>query len=183
MVNPLSPPDMNKDTPSAAAVKHRAAPQPAFPPASQPASKPEPVSTPMPSPLLGAWHEWRGSGRVLVVEDDPAVRILVARALPKMGFTVSTAASGSEAVTLIGALPEDYVLVLMDVRLPGMAPNDLIREIRRHRPEIAIILMTGLMRETVSERLGGLPVNGFVHKPFRLDALAAEIRGVLAPSP
>ena len=174
---------MNKDTPSAAAVKHRAAPQPAFPPASQPASKPEPVSTPMPSPLLGAWHEWRGSGRVLVVEADPAVRILVARALPKMGFTVSTAASGSEAVTLIGALPEDYVLVLMDVRLPGMAPNDLIREIRRHRPEIAIILMTGLMRETVSERLGGLPVNGFVHKPFRLDALAAEIRGVLAPSP
>ena len=172
---------MNKDTPSAAAVKRRAAPRPASPPASQPVSKPAPVSTPMPSPLHGAWHEWRGSGRVLVIEDDPAVRILVARALPKMGFTVSTAANGNEALAHMGALPEDYVLVLMDIKLPGMAPDALIREIRLHRPEIAIILMTGLMRDAVSERLGDLTINGFVHKPFTLDTLAAEIRGVLAP--
>ena len=172
---------MNKDTPSASAVRRRAAQQPASPPAPQPVSKPEPVSTPMPSPLHGAWHEWRGSGRVLVVEDDPAVRILVARALPKMGFTVSTAANGREALALMGALPEDYVLVLMDIKLPGMATDALIREIRLHRPEIAIILMTGLMRETVSERLGDIAINGFVHKPFTLDTLAAEIRGVLAP--
>jgi two-component system cell cycle sensor histidine kinase/response regulator CckA len=136
---------------------------------------------PLPASQPNTWREWRGSGRVLVVEDDPAVRVLVARTLPRLGFTASTAANGTEALNIIRALPDDYVLILMDFRLPGMPTDALIREIRLLRPEIAIIMMTGLTRETVLQKLGDIPINGFVHKPFTLDLLASQIRGALAP--
>ena len=137
--------------------------------------------SPAPARRTAGWLEWRGSGRVLVVEDDAAVRGLVARALPKLGFTASTAANGAEALRLMNALTEDYVLVLTDLRLPGMGVDEMIREIRSLRPEIAVIMMTGFNREKVKELFGEIHISGFVHKPFTLDALAAEIRSVLAP--
>ena len=139
------------------------------------------VDTPLPSRRPAAWAEWKGSGRVLVVEDDPAVRMLVTRALPRLGFTASGAANGAEAIALVRALPEDYVLVLSDLSLPGMEAGEMIRGIRFIRPEIAVILMTGYPREKIAEKVGNAHLNGIIPKPFTLDMLAAEIRSVLAP--
>ena len=135
----------------------------------------------MAAPRSAAWMEWKGSGRVLVIEDDAAVRMLVTRALPKLGFTAAGAGSGAEALALMRALPEEYVLILSDLSLPGMEAAEMIRGIRDLRPEIALILMTGYPRERIREKMGDIHVNGFVPKPFTLDTLAAEIRSVLAP--
>jgi two-component system cell cycle sensor histidine kinase/response regulator CckA len=139
------------------------------------------ATSPLPARPIAGWLEWRGSGRVLIVEDDPAVRMLVARTLPRLGFTASTAANGTEALALMRKLPDDYVLILSDLRIPGMDVGDMIREIRQMRPDIAVIMMTGYNRERVAERVGDVHISGFVHKPFTLDVLASEIRSVLSP--
>ncbi len=137
--------------------------------------------TTLPSLRQAPWLQWRGSGRVLVVEDDPAVRMLVVRALPKLGFTASSAGNGAEALSLFQANPLDYVLILTDLKLPGMEVGDMIRAIQAVRPELAVILMTGYPREKVAEKVGKAHLAGFVPKPFTLETLAAEIRSVLAP--
>lgn len=139
------------------------------------------ATAPMAAQRPAAWMEWKGSGRVLVVEDDAAVRMLVTRALPKLGFTASGAGNGAEALALIRALPDEYVLILSDLSLPGMDASAMMQGIRALRPEIALILMTGYPRERIREKMGDIHVNGFVPKPFTLDTLAAEIRSVLAP--
>ncbi len=119
---------------------------------------------------------WRGTGSVLVVEDDAAVRTLVARALPKFGFTASTAGNGNEALKQLKADPASYVLVLLDIKLPGMTPAEVVRRIRLIRADLPVIVMTGFDRDKALETLAGTAISGYIHKPFTLNGLASEIR-------
>ncbi len=125
------------------------------------------------------WLEWRGTGSVLVVEDDDAVRTLVARALPKFGFTASAAANGGKALELLRASPESYTLILLDVKIPGMTSVELVREVRRIRPDLPVVIMTGFDRDKALESMGGTSIAGYIHKPFTLNALSSVIRTAL----
>lgn len=126
------------------------------------------------------WPDWRGSGCVLVVEDDDAVRTLVARALPRFGFTATGAGNGKDALAQLNANPDSYVLILLDVKLPGMTSAELVCEVRKIRPVLPIIIMTGFDRDKALESLVGMNLAGYIHKPFTLAKLASEIRNALS---
>lgn len=79
--------------------------------------------------------------RVLLVDDDDAVRLALSRVLRRLKMSVTTASSGNAALELIGA--ERFDVVLSDVMMPGMSGIELLREIRGRDLELPVILMTG----------------------------------------
>lgn len=126
-----------------------------------------------------AWLEWKGSGSVLVIDDDEAVRLVLLRTLMKIGFSVSVAADGSEAVALFAADPQSFRLALLDYKLPGMQSQDVFAHLRSRRPDLPVILMSGYSREDAADKSAGLDYADFLHKPFTVDVLATKVRHAL----
>lgn len=117
---------------------------------------------------------------VLVVEDDPGLRVLIARALQQNGFAVFQACSGPEMWNTLEQRPVD--LILLDVMLPGKNGIDLCREIRARR-DVPIIFVSAKVDET--DRVIGLELGAddYIPKPFGTRELIARIRAVLRRRP
>lgn len=120
------------------------------------------------------------TARILVVEDDPAIRAGVVTCLELEGFAVATAvdaASGRRA-----ALHGEHDLVLLDLVLPGGDGLDLLAEIRRHRAALPVIILTA--RGAEADRVRGLRggADDYVVKPFGAAELLARVEAVLRRS-
>ncbi len=119
---------------------------------------------------------------VMVVEDDPAVRMLVLNVLDELGYTVHPAADARTALPLLeSSLRID--LLVTDVGLPGMNGRQLAEVARQHRPGLKVLFMTGYA-EQAAERQGFLePGMDLIAKPFTLDALANRVRDMIGQAP
>jgi two-component system OmpR family response regulator len=117
---------------------------------------------------------------VLVVEDDPGLRVLIARALQQNGFTVHQASTGAEMWNSLEQRPVD--LIILDVMLPGKNGIDLCREIRA-RSDTPIIFVSAKVDET--DRVIGLELGAddYIPKPFGTRELIARVRAVLRRRP
>ncbi|TAK07349.1 MAG: response regulator, partial [Rhizorhabdus sp.] len=123
----------------------------------------------------------QGAGqRVLVVEDDPAVRLLIRDVLEEVGYAAIEACDGQAAIPI---LESDMIIDLMisDVGLPGMNGRQLADTARLHRPDLPILFVTGYA-ENAAIRSGFLGANmAMITKPFSLDDLGQKIDAILAP--
>jgi two-component system, OmpR family, response regulator len=117
-------------------------------------------------------------GRVVVVEDEAAVRRAVLVALRQEGFVASGFAEAVEPDTILACAPD---LAVLDVRLPSESGFALARRLQA-RSEISIIFLTA--RDAVADRVEGLELGAddYVVKPFALEELLARIRAVLRRS-
>ena len=115
---------------------------------------------------------------VVVVEDDPAVRMLVVNVLDELGYTAHQAADARTALPLLESdLRVD--LLVTDVGLPGMNGRQLAEIARQHRPGLRVLFMTGYA-EKAAERQGFLEEGmDMVAKPFSIDLLATKIRSMI----
>ena len=115
---------------------------------------------------------------VVVVEDDPAVRMLVVNVLDELGYTAHQAADARAALPLLESdLRVD--LLVTDVGLPGMNGRQLAEIARQHRPGLRVLFMTGYA-EKAAERQGFLEDGmDMVAKPFSIDLLANKIRSMI----
>jgi DNA-binding response OmpR family regulator len=115
--------------------------------------------------------------RILVVEDEPGIAELMSRGLEAEGYAVSHVADGPTAEAM--ALTDDFDLVLLDVMLPGKSGFEILREIRAHRADLPVVMLTALgdTRDVV-EGLD-LGANDYVTKPFEFDELVARVRAQL----
>lgn len=104
--------------------------------------------------------------RVLVVDDDAAVRDMIVRQLTRLGWSATPCATGLEALRQLGARPADFDVLLTDVRMPSLDGPELARRVRALVPSLPIVLMSGetagLTRDLV---LTGRPWL-FLEKPF-----------------
>jgi two-component system OmpR family response regulator len=118
--------------------------------------------------------------RVLVVDDEPNIRDLVAVALRFHGFAPVTAATGEEALRDVRAERPD--LVVLDVMLPDVDGFEVCRRLRADGHDVPVIFLTA--RDTPSDTVTGLTLGGddYVTKPFSIDALVARVRAVLCRS-
>ncbi|MBI3089483.1 MAG: PAS domain S-box protein [Candidatus Tectomicrobia bacterium] len=132
-----------------------------------------------PKPAAG----WRGSGAILVVDDEAAVRSITQRALEKFGFTVLTAEDGREGVKLFRAHADEIVVVLLDMTMPNMNADEASREMRRIRPAVRIILSSGYTQDDVAAKFPRDALAGFIQKPYLVMDLVAKVRSVLEQPP
>jgi CheY-like chemotaxis protein len=110
--------------------------------------------------------------RVLLVEDEPLVRIMAEEDLAELGCAVTAADSGDAAIDVLAGGAEFDVLVT-DIRMPGSLDGwALAREVRRRFPGIGIVYVSGYAGETHDP----LPGSHFVKKPYRLEQLHQAVR-------
>lgn len=116
---------------------------------------------------------------VLVVDDEPHIVTLVAYHLSKAGYRVSTARSGSEALSL--ADRENPSLVVLDLMLPGMSGFDVLRKLRarEHTRGVAVLMLTARREE--HDRIEGfsLGADDYLTKPFSPQELVLRVRAIL----
>ncbi|CAN5694773.1 hypothetical protein BH11PSE7_BH11PSE7_16300 [soil metagenome] len=124
----------------------------------------------------------QGAGEiVLVVEDDPAVRMLVVEELGELGYTIVEAATGLAAIPILES-GQQIDLLVTDVGLPGMNGRQVAEIARQQRPGLPVLFMTGYAENAAvrSEFLAsGMHM---IAKPFALDDLATTIRAILEPA-
>jgi len=118
-----------------------------------------------------------GRTTVLVVDDEPNIRELLAQTLRLVGFDVVVAERGIEAVEVARAA--EPALVLLDVMLPDLDGFETARRLRAAGGDVPIIFLTA--RDAVEDRIAGLTAGGddYVAKPFSLEELVLRIRAVL----
>jgi len=120
--------------------------------------------------------------RILVVDDEQAVRDLLAKTLTMADYDVDAAPDGPAALERLRAA--EYELLITDLKMPGMDGLSVIREARRIRPEIAVVIITGYSTEASAIEAINLGVAGYLTKPFRLPRiLAATARALGEPMP
>lgn len=126
----------------------------------------------------------KGSGTILVVEDESALRQAISESLTALGYRVLEAADGVEALTIIERNGSVIDLVLTDAVMPNMGGLDLIQRVRASHPQIKTMLMSGYANSasptTISEEGGAGLI--FLQKPFAQAELAKAVRQVLFTS-
>jgi two-component system cell cycle sensor histidine kinase/response regulator CckA len=120
-----------------------------------------------------------GNARILLVEDEEAVRAFAGRALSARGYTVFEASSGPEALEVMNGLKEEIDLVISDVVMPGMDGPTLLRELRRRQPKVRIIFMSGYAEDAFERHLPEEEPFNFLPKPFSLKELATTVKTTL----
>ncbi|OVE77921.1 hypothetical protein BVX98_01600 [bacterium F11] len=121
----------------------------------------------------------KGSETILVIEDEPSVCGMTRRALQSNGYNVITSSHGDEALKICGKHDGQIHLMLSDVIIPGIKGEELVKEIKRFRPEIAVLYMSGYPAEFIGHH-GVLESNiNFLQKPIIPHQLLDKVRAVL----
>jgi len=125
----------------------------------------------------------RDRKHVLVAEDEAALRSLIQRGLSGLGYQVSAAANGEEALRLVeeqGLRPD---LLVTDVVMPVMSGSSLAEQLRRDQPDLQVLYMSGYADEAIMHHGILSPGTHFIPKPFSTRNLAAKVREVLGAPP
>ncbi|MGY2049303.1 cell cycle histidine kinase CckA [Methylobacterium sp. JK268] len=152
------------------------APEPAAPAASAaaPASAAGEPAKKAPAPDL------TGRGTILLVEDEDPVRAVNARALAARGYTVLEAASGLEALAIMGEREAPVDLVVSDVVMPEMDGPTLLRELRKLHPTLKVIFVSGYAEDAFQKNLPEGEEFNFLPKPFSLKQLVETVKTTMA---
>ncbi|MDE1148102.1 MAG: ATP-binding protein [Azospirillaceae bacterium] len=125
-----------------------------------------------------------GMGTILLVEDEDAVRVFGARALRNKGYTVLEARSGEEALDLLqGDQGGSVDLIVSDVVMPQMDGPTMIDQVRRFRPDVKVVFISGYAEDRFRHSLKDGAVVDFLPKPFSLKQLAAKVKEVMEGAP
>jgi CheY-like chemotaxis protein len=122
------------------------------------------------------------SGTILVVDDEATVRRVTAKALSHMGFQVLEAADGQEGVETFAGHAADITCVLLDMTMPRLNGIQAFEAIRKLRPEVPIVLMSGYAEEEATSQFAGKGLSAFVQKPYEIGTLKEGIWRALAES-
>ncbi len=124
-----------------------------------------------------------GQETILLVEDEEAVRSFAARALKQRGYRVLEASGGEQALAIVKGSAGDIHLLITDVVMPSMDGPTLVRAVKRLRPEIQVIFMSGYAEEAFRRNDEKAEDLHFLPKPFGLKQLAAKVKDVLSGTP
>ncbi|OHD66997.1 MAG: hypothetical protein A2176_16110 [Spirochaetes bacterium RBG_13_51_14] len=142
-----------------------------FPAAGRPAGRPDGIS--------GSVQEWRGSGTVLLADDEETIRALGRQMLERLGFTVLTAADGRETLDIFREHAGELTCVILDLTMPHMDGEETFRELRRIRKDVRVIMSSGYNEQEINQRFAGKGIAGFIQKPYQMADLAAKLKEIL----
>jgi len=136
----------------------------------------------LPSPVPGAAStdtQVTCRGRILVVEDNHDLRILVSRYLESLGYQLTQASDGSEALEICRHQPNAVDLVMSDMVLPHLGGFDLFHQVRELIPRLPFLFTSGYSEEAAESTLLGLPGVDFIPKPYEVADLAKKVSKLL----
>jgi PAS domain S-box-containing protein len=119
---------------------------------------------------------WRGSGTVLLVEDDEAAREVGNLILTRAGFKVLEARDGMEAIDLFSLYANEVRCVVLDLTMPRMDGEEAQRKLREIRPDVPVILCSGYPEHDAVLRFAGLGLAGFLQKPYLPQHMIERVR-------
>lgn len=157
------------------------------------AGKVRPTAPPQAAPILAepsgtismpqvVSTSWRGQGLMLVVDDEPMVRVLAKRILEKFGFQVMTAEDGRQAIEIFQPHAAEFVAVLLDVTMPNLDGTQVFRRLRQLRPDLKVILSSGYDERQATRHIARDELAGFLPKPYMPMDLIDRVRDALESS-
>lgn len=123
-----------------------------------------------------------GTGTILVIDDQPAVRDVARSALQLYGYSVLTADNGRRGVDLFEEWEREIDLVILDLTMPVMDGEAALEELRRIRPDIKVILSSGYSEMDATRKFSGKGLAGFLQKPYTASRLGEAVQQALGDS-
>jgi two-component system cell cycle sensor histidine kinase/response regulator CckA len=121
------------------------------------------------------------SGRILIVDDEPALLKMMSVFLGRLGYEVETAGGTEGAWARIEADPEGFAVVVLDATMPGLSLNELALRALRAAPGLRVIAASGYPVDMSEVKAAAPGRVAFLPKPFTPEMLAAVVRRMLAP--
>ncbi|MDP8941639.1 MAG: response regulator [Thermoproteota archaeon] len=118
------------------------------------------------------------NGSIMIVDDEIDITTFMELSLQKCGFNVDSFTDPFLALEHLQINSKDYMIVISDIRMPGLNGFEFVRKIREVKPKIKVLLMTAFDINTnvFSEELLATKVNGFIQKPISVKILNSEIK-------
>jgi PAS domain S-box-containing protein len=120
----------------------------------------------------------RGSERILLVDDEPALMEMATSILERLGYKVTGQTDSVTALEVFRSSPDEFDLVITDYTMPNLTGMDLAKEVRRIRPDIRIMLCTGFSEKITPDHMKELGV-GLLMKPYGMREISEAIRKTL----
>jgi PAS domain S-box-containing protein len=120
-----------------------------------------------------------GTGTILVIDDEEIVRQTAKSALERFGYSVVTAEGGKEGLEVFSKLGDEVALVLLDMTMPQMAGEEVLRQLRALRPAVAVVLSSGYNEVEATRRFTGQGLAGFIQKPYSAAQLAERVKAAI----
>lgn len=114
---------------------------------------------------------WRGTGTVLLVDDEESIRDVGSEMLRELGFNVVCAVDGTDALHIYRQRQDEIGLVILDLTMPHMSGDETFRELRRINPNVQVVMSSGFSAQEVSQKFMGKGLVGFVQKPYNISKL------------
>jgi CheY-like chemotaxis protein len=121
-----------------------------------------------------------GTGRILLVDDEPALAEISAEMLESLGYRVTVRTGGAEALDAFAAAPDSFDLLLADQVMPGLTGLELADRVLEARPGLPVVLCTGFSEHLSYEQARARGVSRILVKPVPKSRLARTIREALA---
>ena len=133
------------------------------------------------TPEVRASGEWfpAGTESVLIVDDEEALRHLLAGTLEQKGYQTAMAATGLEAIDLLSDPARKFDAVLLDLNMPGATGLDVFKVIRAVRPNLKVLVLSGHITPAAREEFEQLGHRELLQKPYRLEELGRQLRQML----
>jgi len=125
----------------------------------------------------------KGSGTILMVDDEEMVLDVGARVLKKLGYTVLESNSGRHAVELYKKRQDKINLVVLDIVMPDMGGGEVYDRLKEINPEVKVLLSSGYSIDDQASEILERGCDDFIQKPFSLKAMADKIEGILSKDP
>ncbi len=138
----------------------------------------EPVEKP-PSPKPVRAPRLKGHERILLVEDEEAVRRIVEKTLKKYGYKVTATSDGAEAMALCSGKGRTYDLLITDIVMPKIGGVELAKELQPRFPEMKVLYMSGYTDTTIVQHGILATEAAYIQKPFSMNYLASRVRDIL----
>lgn len=119
------------------------------------------------------------TGAVLVVENEPFMREAVEDILNTIGVEVFSAEDGHEGIATYLSYKDKIDLVILDLRLPGLAGAEILRMLRSINPMVKVVVASGYDEHEIQRQLKGQPTTSILRKPYNADALLSTVQAVL----
>jgi PAS domain S-box-containing protein len=122
---------------------------------------------------------WKGTGTILLVDDEESIRTMGKEMLHELGFDVLTASDGHEALEVFSRNKDSIMCVILDLTMPRMDGEQAFEELRRLKPDVRVLMSSGFNEQEVTRKFDGTGLSGFIQKPYNIMEVSKKLYEII----